>query len=172
MAGVFDSIRPSPRVRLAAALYGSGKARSKREACQAVGLNPAYLTLLRDNPEVTSIVEEAAHSVNFQTKDAGALLAQLGRRALKNIHTIMEDGESEANRLRAAIDLADRSPETGKIIKAHVTSFNIDAGDASKLASAMVEAARAKAQWASEVQDGFVRVADPSNEPSSNAGGE
>lgn len=156
---IFNYVRPSPRVKLAAALYGSGVARTKKEAAQAAGLHPQYLSLLRNNPEVNQIIGEAERAVRFKTEDISTLLQRLGRESLMTIDEIRTDPTAKAEtRLKAAVDLADRSPETAKTQKHQVTSFSIDGEDAQAIIAALAESQQVQDQYAQEVQGNYVKV--------------
>ncbi len=85
---------------------------------------------------------KTAHDhINNTALQTNELIDKLGRRAIEVIGTTMEDGSSEALRLKAAIDLADRAPETSKIHKHQVEGFMLGSEDARAIAESMVAAA-------------------------------
>ena len=155
-----SKIKPSPRVKQAAVLYATGVASSKKQASQMAGLHPNYLTMLTSagNEEVNRIVSETQRRVLDQTVDTATILNELGRKALSTVVGIMEAGQSEALRLKAAIDLADRSPETSKVVRAQVTSLTLDGEDAQKLAEALLQSATVRQQHTKVTNGDFVCV--------------
>lgn len=151
---------PSPRVKLAAQLYGAGIVKTQAEASRAAGLSPNYLSTLMNNDRVRQLVTEAHTSIVDKTEDIQLALKELGRKGLKTIEAIMEDtqGVLPAVRLKAAIDLADRSNETTKIQKHQITSFSLDGDDVMALSKALVESSRTQERYRHEVQADFVRI--------------
>lgn len=153
---------PSPRLRAAMRLYSSGAVRTKGEAADAVGLNRQYLYLMSSpgigNTHLRQITEEVDAALQDRTVDMSSVLSLLGRRAVGVIHEMMEYSESDMLRFKAAQDLADRSPETSKTIKAAVANVHLTGADAKELAAALVSSARVKEQYAHVAEGDFVRV--------------
>lgn len=157
-AEVFRKIEPGPRARLAARLYASGAARTKREACEAVGLSYNYLSVLDSagNEVVKRIQAETEAMIVDETTDISVLIQRLGRKALKVSETAM-DSENEHIALKAATDMLDRNPETSKTIKAAIT-HSMDREDAKILAAALVAGARVKNKFKELAAGDFVQV--------------
>lgn len=153
-----DNVKPSPRVKLAAQLYATGAARTKREAGEMAGLHPQYLSMLRNNPAVQEIIAGTQMRVSDEAVSASALVQSLAREAIETIAQIMQKSGSDALRLKAAIDIADRAPETSKVQKHAVAAFSLNSMDAKDLARALVEAAGVKRDYASAAESNFVRV--------------
>lgn len=152
----------SPRVKLATRLYTTGACPTKQAAAEAAGLDPAYFSLISSpkngSRKLKNFMQEVDDALTEQSVDMSKVLSILGRRAVRNIASLMEDAEGEGTRLRAAQDLADRSPETQKIQKHQVESFTISGEDAKELAAAMVESARIKDRYMSMAEGDFVTV--------------
>jgi hypothetical protein len=100
--------------------------------------------------------------------DAGSVqmstvIQELGRKGLVKIALMMESDEvKDELRLRAAMDLADRSPETSKTSKLSIEGdLTIREGDAQRLIQALVEASQADEKYAREVSQGdYIKVDD------------
>lgn len=153
-------VNPSARVKIAAQLYATGVMPTKKAASEAAGLHPNYLGMLMNagNPQVIGIVQQIESMMMQDNVDMSKIVQAAGKRALRNIAEIMENGGKEENRLRAAIDLADRYPETAKTQKIQSTSFSIDEESARALTAALVESSKGyKAKM--EIASGdYVRV--------------
>jgi hypothetical protein len=149
-------------MKAATRLYESGAVRTKAEAADAVGLSRGAMYVMTspkvDNPHLKQLREEIDGAIADRTIDMSVVLALLGRRALTVINEVMEESDSDGLRLKAAQDLADRSPETSKTIKAAVANVNISGADAKELASALVRSARVKEKYAHVAEGDFVRV--------------
>jgi hypothetical protein len=145
---IYETIRnPGPRVRLAAKLYAKGIARTKKEACSMAGCHPSYLTLMRDNEVIRRIHAESERQLDIATGDINIILQTLGREGLNTINELRQRSSSEAIQLKAAIDLADRSPETSKIQKHQLQSISLEGEDVSRLIAGMVEAAKVQKEF-------------------------
>jgi hypothetical protein len=162
---VYDKARVralSPRVRAAQRLYASGTVPTKKAAAEAVGLKPGYFYLMTSpqvsNPEIAGLRDHIDQAIEDQTVDMSKILQMLGRKAVGELYRIMRDGGSEIVKRKAAQDLADRSPETSKTIKAAVANIHLSGSDAKELAAAMVTSARAKEKFAEVAEGDFVRV--------------
>lgn len=165
----FAAVKPSPRVVAAATLYGSGAVGTKKEASEAAGLHPNYLTMLTaaGNPEVNRIITESQRLVLDEAQSMSSVMQHLGRKAIAQIAGLMESSASERIRLEAAKDLADRTPTTAKTQSHTITSFSLNGDDAREIAAALVASSQARAVYAHEVADGFVRIEQPKREDES-----
>lgn len=85
------------------------------------------------------------------------VLSLLGREAVGKLRGLM-DSNSEMIQLKAAQDLADRSPETSKTIKHEVASITISGQDAKEMAEALVESARSREKFSHLAAEDFVQV--------------
>lgn len=122
----------NPRQQLAVRLYATGVAATKKEAARAVGLS--------DWPEPSEASVEVAtiqEHLDFRMLDTATLLRTLAREGLETIATTMRSTQSEAIKLKAAIDLADRGPETSKVQRHSVVSAQFSGEDLRALAEAI-----------------------------------
>ena len=159
---IFRNIKPSPRVKLATRLYTTGVCRTKKEASEAAGLHPNYLTMLtgpNGSEPVKSLMNEIDEKIADETIKTSAIIQSLGRKALGKMSDLMQDA-SETVQFRAAQDLLDRSPETSKTQRVEAVSFSIGGEDAAMLAKAMMESAKADEEndYSGVIQDGLVEV--------------
>jgi len=94
--------------------------------------------------------------------DISPIIQELGRRALAKLNSLMDEGKQEVQ-LRAAIDLADRSPETSKTQKIDVHSMTLTGQDVAALAKALVESAHTKTKFAHIAEEGLeeIRLDEP-----------
>lgn len=154
-------IEPSPAVRMAVGLWASGRVKSKKAAAEAVGIAPNYVTNLiaAKNTVLMDLIAKIDKQLE-EGLDPTVLIEQLSGRAIRNIVHHMENASSEAVRLKAAQDLADRSPKTSKIQKHAVASFSIEGQDAKMLAQALVDAQDANRLFEHVTQGNFIRVSD------------
>lgn len=166
--GVRDLDKLSPRVRLAARLYSTGTCKTKKEASTAAGLHPNYLTILSGPTSGSELVKRLINDVDAAIHDqsisTSQLLQRLGREAVGRIAQLM-DSDNEHVALKAAVDLADRSPETSKTQKVSVESFSLDGEDVKSLAAAMVEAAKVSTTYADVGTRGLVEIEVDAVEP-------
>lgn len=141
----------SPRVRSAMQLYESGLVPTKGRAAQAVGLAPATLyaatarsVMGEKQDAVLSPIRRAVqeHIVETITQK----LKRVSEEAVDTLSDLMHYSEKEGIRLRAAIDLADRGPETAKIQKHQVESISLTGKDVERLRAGIVEAARIRSR--------------------------
>lgn len=155
-------VNPGPRVRLAARLYASGAVSSKREAARAVGLHPAYLSVLDSaGNEVThSIYSEVDAALADKTMSLSAIIQKMSRTALKTVNNLM-NSENDQVAMKAAADVLDRNPETSKTFKASISTFSLDGQDVKELAAVLVQAAKTKEKYLPVTQADFIRVEDP-----------
>ncbi len=152
----------SPRAALAARLYASGACKTKGEAAEAAGLSKGYFYVLSSpkngSERVRSLIEQVDSEIQSKTVDMSKVIELLGRRAVRNIADHMENASSEALRLKAATDLADRSPETQKTQRTIAASFSVDGEDAKALAAAMVESANIQKKYAHVAEGDYIEV--------------
>jgi hypothetical protein len=154
---IFQRIKPGPRVRMAARLYASGAVPTKRAACEAVGLHPAYLTMLRENPEVVTIISEVDRAISDKNTSLSELIQLMARKAAQKLNSLV-DSNNEHVALKAVGEVLDRTPETSRTMKHQVTSFKMESSDAAALALALVEGARAKEKFIALASGDFVKV--------------
>lgn len=150
----------SPRVKLALRLYVHGVCKTQKEAAHAAGLNYNYFHTILHTPAGQHYMKTAHQLIEEHANDTNALIAKLSHRAIEVIGTLMEDAGKEDVRLRAAVDLADRGPETAKIQKHQVESFTLASTDARALAEAMVAAAQVRNANTALITDNFDKVGD------------
>lgn len=150
-----DVVNIGPRVKMALRLWLSGTVRSKKEAAQIVGVHPAYLGPVSKSPGGQAFIRDQEAKIDEKSLDTNVLLQRLSREAVLETAAIMRAGQSEANRLRAAIDLADRGPETSKIQKHQVEAITLSSKDAKELAAAMVAAAQLKQKFAEATEGNY-----------------
>jgi len=152
-----------PRVRTALRLVLSGATRTQGEAARIAGLHQAYLSGVKRSPIVQAYIRKLEAQMDAQTINMSAAMQELGRKGLLKIAEFMESEQvKDELRLRAAMDLADRSPETSKTSKLSIEGdLTIRQGDANRLIEALVEATQADERYAREVSQGdYVKVDD------------
>lgn len=158
LASIVDPSQLKPRVKMGLRLYVHCACPTIKSAARAVGINPTYLTLMSKTVGAQKFMD-SAHAIMAETATStSALIEKLSRRAIGVIATTMEDASSEALRLKAAIDLADRGSETSKIQKHQVESFTMDSKDARSIAEAMVSAALVRGAHSNLITENFDRV--------------
>lgn len=152
----------SPRVKLACRLYASGAAKTKREASELAGLSATTLTLLRHEPKVNDLVRRVDEEIQSGTVNMSEVIRALGRKAVVTIADIMTtDGVKDDIRLKAAQDLADRSPETSKTLKVQAeSSLSISDEAAELIRAAMLESARSRLNFAEAANGNFITATD------------
>ena len=157
---IFRNIKPSPRVKLATRLYTTGICKTKKEASEAAGLHPSYLTMLtgpNGSEPVKSLMNEIDQKIEDKTIETSALIQVLGRKALGKMSQLMEGG-SEGVQFRSAQDLLDRSPETSKTQRIETVAFSLDGEDAASLAKAMLESAKSDRDYDHVAEHGLMEV--------------
>ncbi len=166
MPGFAHKTSISPRVRIACRLFSSGAAKTKRQASEMAGLHPQTLSVYRDSPQVRNLVASIDERIEQGILDIAKLRAELGVRALRNIAEVMEDTSLKAEiRLKAAVDLADRSTETSKVIKHEVeTSPLLTGKSVDALRAALLESARAREVFAAAAEGNYVTTNDENAE--------
>lgn len=155
----------SPRQKLALRLYHTGVVPTKAEAAKQAGLarGTFYIASTR-NPNMSAFAAQIDKELADETIDTARLIKQLGRKALSVIAKTMENPLVKPEvQLKAAQDLADRSPETSKVINvnAHVTSPLSDE-HVLAMRNAILEAAGMKEKYAQAASGTFVTVDDKS----------
>lgn len=123
------------------------------------GIEPHYFTQVTNQHEPTKqLIAAVQERILDETVDTSVILKQLGRHAVKRISQLM-DSDNDHIALKAAQDLADRSPDTSKTQKLDVTgALTLGHADARDLAAAMVESARLREQYRSVVTEGLVEL--------------
>jgi hypothetical protein len=148
---------------MAARLYATGVAATKKEASVLAGLHPNYLTLLtRPNggsEQVKRIVTEISKMIEDKAIDESVIIRKLGREALGRIAELMVSPNDHVS-LKAAQDLADRSPHTAKTQRFEVDAFTLSGQDVKALAAALVESARPSDLRDKVALEGLVEIAD------------
>lgn len=154
----------SPRVKLALRLYVMGAAKTKKEAAAMAGLQYSSLATIRRDPQVLRFMEELDAEIAAEAVNTSELLKRLGRRAIRNIAGFMEsEAVKDEVRFKAAQDLADRSPETSKVLKVHSeATLTMSPEDVLRLRAAMLDGAQNKILYAEAAEGNFVKVNDES----------
>lgn len=168
-ARVYEAIRRreklSPRVKHALRLVASGAA-NQNEAARAFGLNPAYLSVVKNqSPEADRIMSEMDQQIGEKAVDTSAILRALGRKALAKVGSLMSFAEKEEIQLKAAQDILDRNPETSKVQRHQDITPSIDPAAARILAAALVEGAKVLNDHGEIAAGDFVHAGDQSLEP-------
>lgn len=156
----------TPKTRHALRLVAAG-VHTAREASRLIGRNPGYITNLKKvNPHVRAYLKKLEDDIDAGTVNMSVAMQELGRKGIVMIARMMEaEGVvKDELRLKAAMDLADRSPETSKTSKISVEGdLTLRQGDAAALMSALVEAAEASRTYRAEVSQGdYVKIDDGS----------
>lgn len=153
----------TPRVKHACRLYASAAVSTKKEAAEAVGLNPSYFNVItqpghaKSMPEAIALIDEIQQKIEDKAVDLSSVVQLVSREALVEVRNLMKDSKNEAIKLKAASDILDRNPETSKTQKIQATSFSLSGEDAKQLAHALVLSAQA-AQQIAPVTGDFVRI--------------
>ena len=151
----------SPRVRLACKLYATGAVKTKKEASTVAGLHPMTLTVLsnsKQNPKVRMLLQELEAKLESGTIQTSHALQILARRAVMKIAGLMEHSDRQDIQLKAAVELADRSPETQKTQNINSMQLSLGSDDAREIARALVESAAARDKFEHIAKDGLVEV--------------
>lgn len=144
---------------MAARLYATGAAPTKKAAAEAVGIHPVWFTLLTNhNEETKRLVDNVDQQIEDQSVEMSTVLRTVGREAIKRIRQLMVGSTRDDIALKAAVDLADRNPETSKIQRHEVASVHMGPAEAKELAAALVEGARVRERYVADVQGDFIRV--------------
>lgn len=154
----------SPRVRMAARLYATGAAKTKKEASSLAGIHPNYLTMLTQpnggTEAVKRLISDTDRMIEDESIDESVIIRKLGRKAIAHIARLMDTSTNEHVSLKAAVDLADRSPVTAKTQKHEFTGLTLSGADVKELAAAMVESGRASPIQAEVMRSGLIEVDD------------
>lgn len=148
----------SARARMGLRLLVHTAAPTVKAAAEAVGLTPQALTLVKNSPAGQEYMETAHKILEDKTLEGSVLLDRLGRRGVEVIAHTMEEAGSEALRLKAAQDLADRSATYSKVQKHQVESFTLSGKDAKEIAAALVDASSVHTRFAHLANQDFVKV--------------
>lgn len=158
--GPLANVKPSIPVKNALRLYVTGACRTKREASEAVGLHPLYLTMLTapgsGSQPVKDLLAEYEAQLHDKTLDMAHVMQYLGRRAALRTGLLL-DSNNERIALDASKELMDRSPETQKTQRLQLDSFTLDGKDVAALVSALAESATTASKYANAV-DGIVEL--------------
>lgn len=166
----------TPRVKHACRLYASAAVATKKEAAEAVGLNPTYFNVItqpghkKAMPEAIALIDEIQQRIEDKTVDLSAVVAEVSREALTTVRKLMKDSQNEAIKLKAASDILDRNPETSKTQKIQASSFSLSGEDAKELTNALVMAARAQQSLGAPITGDYVRIPLELEEESQDAG--
>lgn len=155
----------TPRIKLATRLYNSGICRTKAEAADAAGLNRVtfYIASTCD-PKVASLAAQVQKELEDETIDTAKLIKRLGRHGLAIVAEIADNAlvKSET-RLKAAQDLADRSPETSKVVNINArVETPLTEDQVAALRRGMIEAAALRDKFANAAVGSYVTVNDQS----------
>lgn len=154
----------SPRLKLAIRLYSTGLAKTMREASEKAGLNPSVFYITKSTePKVSELMAYVDRQLEQEELDTAALIKRLGRQAVRNIAHLMENAKKEEVQLKAAQDLADRSPETSKVINVNArveTPLTEDA--VASLRRSILEAAALRERFVEAAEGNYVTVSDAS----------
>lgn len=154
----------TPRVKHACRLYASAAVPTKKEAAEAVGLDPSYFNVItqpghaKAMPEAIALIDEIQQKIEDKTVDLSSIVQLVSREALDEVRTLMKNTKNEAIKLKAASDILDRNPETSKTQKIQASSFSLSGEDAKSLAAALVMSAKAQASMGGPVTGDFVRI--------------
>lgn len=150
-------------MRTAIRLYETGAAKTKKEASTLAGLDPSTFTVntYRVPGQVQPEQDRVRAMLDEKAVDMSVLLNALGMKAIERIHDLMEGSPDHKIQLRAAIDLADRAPQTSKVQRHQVTALTLDGKDAAAIAEALVAAARVREEYSISATGDFVRAAQP-----------
>jgi hypothetical protein len=155
----------SPRVKLATRLYHTGLAKTKAEAADLAGLaRGTFYIASTTNPQVTNLAEQVDKEFFDETIDTSRLIKRLGKEALGHIAKTMRSPIVKAEvALKAAQDLADRSPETSKVINVNArVETPLSDEQVAALRSAVLEAASLREKFQAAAVGSFVTVTDQS----------
>lgn len=163
MANPLANIQPSPRTRMAARLYVTGAAKTKREASVLAGLSSNYLTMLTapngGSEAIKRLVSDTDRMIEDKSIDESVIIRKLGREALGRIAALMQSPNDHVS-LKAAQDLADRSPYTAKTQKLEIDAFTLSGQDAKELAAAIIESVKPSDLRDKVAVEGLIEVSD------------
>lgn len=148
-------LSPKAKIALRAIALGAMK---HREAAQIAGVHPAYVSQLKNSEPGKNYMQQLDAKFEDSTIETSQLMTELGRKAVQKLAHLMEWSGQEAIQLRAAIDLADRSPETQKVQKHQVESFSLSGKDAKEIAAAMVQAAAVRQRFTAVENGDYIKI--------------
>jgi len=153
----------TPRVKLATRLYATGLCKTKAEAARQAGLSPSvfYITSTTE-VKVADLMAEVERELADETIDTAKLIRRLGRAAIGQIaKTMLNPVEKGETRLKAAQDLADRSPETSKVINVNAqVATPLSDDQVHALRRSLIEAAELRARFPAAAEGSYVTVSD------------
>lgn len=158
MYAAFEDRPLRPRVRMALRMYALSAVPTLSAAAEACGISLPYLSLSAHSPAGKAYMQTVQQILDEKSISTTDLLNKLGRRAIEIIGGLAEDGSSPTIQLKAAIDLADRSPETSKTTKVQVDSFSLSGKDARLLAESIVQGRSVHERFGREVLENVDRV--------------
>lgn len=122
------------------------------------GLHPHSFTVISNKSDpVKKLLNDLEGRLADDALDMSVVQRTLGRAALIKIAKLMDSG-NETVALKAAQDIADRSPEVSKIQRHEVATISLGTDDAKALAAALVESAKARESYADVALKGLVEV--------------
>jgi hypothetical protein len=143
---------------MALRLYALNAVGTMTEAAAVAGVNLSYLSIMKNSPAGQEYMAQLTSKIDYAGMETSAIVASLGRKAVIKLGEMMEDSPSEAIRLKAAQDLADRAPETSKTTKMQVESFTLGNKSAQEIAAAIVQASSVHEKFAHLAEGNFDRV--------------
>lgn len=152
-------LKLSPRVKTAARLYATGAVKTMKAASELAGLHPNTLTMyMQHNSELQEMIQQIDAEVAAKTVDTAPVLKHLEVVALSVMNNLMRNSGSEQIKLKAAQDLLDRGPRTGKVQRTMSVGLTIDGEDAKALAASLVASRNVTQRYLHEVQGDFEKV--------------
>jgi hypothetical protein len=149
----------TPRMIAAIEMYATAAAATKHEAARAVGLSPAsFYVRSTVDPRINEAIDERRDQITRRAVDMSALLRKLSEKAINKMDELMDTSKSEDIQLRAAIQLADRGPETSKIQRHQVMTMSLEGKDAQAIAEALVKSAQVRHEHVEAASGDFVRI--------------
>jgi hypothetical protein len=148
----------TPRIKMGLRLYALNAVRTLTEAAEVAECSLQYLSMMKNSPAGQAYMMELTGKVDDSGVATSEIISRLGRKAIGILGNMMEDSPSEAIRLRAAIDLADRAPETSKVQKVQLESFTLGNKSAQEIAAAIVQGSSVHTKYAHLAEGNFDRV--------------
>ena len=152
---------------MALRMYANGACKTLSEAADLCDVSLAYLSMVKNAPIGDAYMNESQRILDEKAANWSQCINALGRRAVAIIADKMEDDANPKLQLQAAIDIADRAPETSKVQKMQIESFTLGEKSAKDIAAALVAASRVEqtyAHLASGNHDCVTPALDPSME--------
>jgi hypothetical protein len=113
---------------------------------------------MRHNEELQAFVQEVDDAIGEKSIDMSAVLQALEVAAVAKMKRLMDSAGSEQIQFKAAQDLLDRGPRTGKIQRQATVALSIDGEDAKALAASLLAARQANEQFRPLVQGDYEKV--------------